>query len=93
MLRLHILAHESCSTSSIEGIFRLLKVLRNVVEYGLEGVGEVEDGGGDGVGYWGGFLGLTLERIAHGGADMARGRLNSAATVADEGIRVGNEGV
>ncbi|KAF2003187.1 hypothetical protein P154DRAFT_520149 [Amniculicola lignicola CBS 123094] len=86
----HILAHESCSTSSIDGIFRLLKVLRNVVEYG---VGEAEDGGGDGVGYWGGFLGPTLERIAHGEANMARGRLKSVATVADEEIRPRSEGV
>lgn len=87
----HILAHESCSTSSIEGIFRLLRVLRNVVEYGVEGVGEVEDGGGDGVGYWGGFLGLTLERIARGEANMARGKTKNVATVADEGIWIGSE--
>jgi hypothetical protein len=61
----HILEHGSCSTSSVSGVCKILKLLRNVIEYALEGVGE-DDGV---VGFWGGFLGLVLERLANGNAN------------------------
>jgi hypothetical protein len=77
----HVLEHGSCSTSSISGVFKILRVLRNVVKYGLEGLkkGELKAK----VGYWGSFLGPVLERLA-GGTEMARG-IASAATLRDEG--------
>ncbi|KAF2240286.1 hypothetical protein BU26DRAFT_611772 [Trematosphaeria pertusa] len=33
----HVLEHGSCSTNSVSGVFKILRVLRNVIEYGLEG--------------------------------------------------------
>ncbi|KAF2105499.1 hypothetical protein BDV96DRAFT_373268 [Lophiotrema nucula] len=54
-----ILQQGSCLTDSISGIFKLLRVLTGVVEYGLGGTGEKE---GDGL--WGAFLGVVLERLA-----------------------------
>jgi len=82
----HVLEHGSCSTNSVSGVFKVLRVLRNVVEYGLEGL---EEGGSEAkVGYWGGFLGPVLERLA-GGEDKARGNA-SAATLRDEGIYMGS---
>ena len=62
-----------------------------MVEYGVEGVGKAEDGGGDGVGYWGGFLRPTLERIALGKINIRSGRIKLVVTVADEGIGIGSE--
>ena len=88
----HVLEHGSCSTSSVSGVFKLLRVLRNVIEYGIEGV---EEGEGT-VGFWGGFLGPVLGRLAGGdaGGDVARGRTKSQANVAtpDEGIWIGSGG-
>ena len=88
----HVLEHGSCSTSSVSGVFKLLRVLRTVIEYGIEGV---EEGEGT-VGFWGGFLGPVLERLAGGdaGGDVARGRTKSQAHVAtpDEGIWIGSGG-
>lgn len=82
----HVLEHGSCSTNSVLGVFKILRVLRNVVEYGLEGL---EEGGLKAkVGYWGGFLGLVLKRLA-GGMEMARG-IASAATLRDEAICIGS---
>ncbi|KAL5371450.1 hypothetical protein PMIN06_012891 [Paraphaeosphaeria minitans] len=82
----HVLEHGSCSTNSISGVFKILRVLRNVVEYGLEGL---EEGGLKAkVGYWGGFLGPVLERLA-GGTEIARG-IASAATLGDEAICMGS---
>ncbi|KAJ4286960.1 hypothetical protein N0V90_012840 [Kalmusia sp. IMI 367209] len=58
----HLLKHGSCSTTSVSEVFKILRVLRNVVEYGLEGL---EEGGLEAeIGYWGGFLGPVLERLA-----------------------------
>lgn len=56
----YFLEHGSCSRSTVSGGFKLLRVLRITIEYGLEGV-EDEDGP---VGFWGGFLGPILERLA-----------------------------
>jgi hypothetical protein len=81
----HVLEHGSCSTSSVSGVFKILRVLRNVIEYGLEGVEEDEGV----IGFWGGFLGLMLERLASGNADgsVMEARAKSKATVrtSDEG--------
>jgi hypothetical protein len=58
----HVLEHGSCSTSSVSGVFKILRVLRNVVDYGLDGL---EGRGSDAkAGYWGGFLGPVLQRLA-----------------------------
>lgn len=63
-------------------MFKILKVLRNAVEYGLE---EFEEGGPKTkVEYWGGFLKLVLERLA-GGEEKTRGNA-SAATLRDEAL-------
>jgi len=44
------------------GVFEVMRVLRNVVEYGLEGL---QEGGLEAkVRYRGGFLGPVLERLA-----------------------------
>jgi hypothetical protein len=36
----HVLKHGSYSTSSVSRVFKILKVLRNVIEYGLEEIEE-----------------------------------------------------
>jgi hypothetical protein len=82
----HVLEHGSCSTNSVSGVFKILRVLRNTVEYGLEGF---EEGGSKAkVGYWGGFLKPVLERLA-GGEEKTRGNA-SAATPGDEAIWMGS---
>jgi hypothetical protein len=55
----HILEQGSCKTDSISGIFKLLRVLTGVIEYGLGGT---EGNKGDGL--WGVFLGAVLETLA-----------------------------
>lgn len=78
----YVLKHGSCLTTSVSGVFKILRVLRNAVEYGLEGL---EEGGLEAkVGYWGGFLGPVLERLA-GRKGKARENA-SAATLGDEAI-------
>jgi hypothetical protein len=65
----HILEQGSCKTDSISGIFKLLRVLTGVVEYGLGGK---EGRKGDGL--WGMFLGAVLETLAGlRGKDEGRG--------------------
>jgi hypothetical protein len=52
-----IIEFGNAATSSISGVFKQLRMWRNVIEYGLdEGFG----------GYWGGFLKPVLERLAAG---------------------------
>ncbi|KAF3031946.1 hypothetical protein E8E11_000328 [Didymella keratinophila] len=46
---------ERLSTDSVRGVFRLLRMYRNVLAYGID---EGEDN------YWGGFFGKTLTRLA-----------------------------
>jgi len=46
---------EKLGTNSIRGIFRLIRLYGNLLEYGMN---EGEDG------YWGGFLGVVLEKLA-----------------------------
>lgn len=46
---------EKLGTDSIRGIFRLVRLYGNLLKYGIDGVEE---------GYWGGFLGLVLEKLA-----------------------------
>jgi hypothetical protein len=46
-----------CETSSVSGIFRALKLWRNVIRYG-------RDEGSDG--FWGGFMGAVLQGLAEG---------------------------
>jgi hypothetical protein len=78
----HVLKHGSCSTNSVLGVFKILRVLRNTIEYGLEGF---EEGGLKAkAGYWGGFLKLVLERLA--GREEKTRRNASAATLGDEAI-------
>jgi hypothetical protein len=78
----HVLEHGSCSTNSVSGVFKILRVLRNTIEYGLEGF---KEGGPEAeVGYWGGFLKPVLERLA-GGEEKTRGNA-SATTLGDEAI-------
>ncbi|RMZ71985.1 ribonuclease h [Pyrenophora seminiperda CCB06] len=74
----HVLEHGRCSTISISGVFKILRVLKNIIEYGLEGF---EGGPEAKAGYWGGFLGPVLERLAVG-AERAKGNA-SAATPGD----------
>ncbi|KAF2240216.1 hypothetical protein BU26DRAFT_573006 [Trematosphaeria pertusa] len=81
----HVLEHGSCSTNSVSGVFKILRVLRNVVEYGLEGF---EGGLEAKVGYWGGFLGPVLEKLA-AGEERATGNV-SAATPGDEVTWIGS---
>jgi hypothetical protein len=82
----HVLEQGSCSTNSVSGVFKILRVLRNVVEYGREGL---EEGGLEAkVGYWGAFLGPVLEKLA-GGKEKTRGNA-SAATPGDEAIWMGS---
>ncbi|KAA8619502.1 hypothetical protein PtrSN002B_003642 [Pyrenophora tritici-repentis] len=51
---------EGLSTRSIRGVFRLLRLYGNVLKYGVD---ETEDG------YWGGFFGPVLEKLASGSID------------------------
>ncbi|KAF1348414.1 hypothetical protein EJ07DRAFT_184824 [Lizonia empirigonia] len=46
---------EKLGTDSIRGIFRLVRLYGNLLKYGID---EGEDG------YWGGFLGVVLEKLA-----------------------------
>jgi len=46
---------EKLGTDSIRGIFRLIRLYGNLLEYGMN---EGEDG------YWGGFHGVVLEKLA-----------------------------
>jgi hypothetical protein len=65
----HILEQGSCKTDSISGIFKLLRVLIGVVEYGL-----VAKEGRKGDGLWGMILGAVLETLAGlRGKDEVRG--------------------
>ena len=80
----HVLEHGSCSTNSVSRMFKILRVLRNVVEYGLEGF---EGGLETKVGYWGGFLGPVLEKLV--GGEKATGNA-SAATPEDEVTWIGS---
>lgn len=65
-----ILEFGNAATSSVSGVFKQLRMWRNVVEYGL-------DEGPDG--FWGGFLKSVLERLAVGddGNTAKRGGANS----------------
>ncbi|KAH8721510.1 hypothetical protein GQ44DRAFT_361250 [Phaeosphaeriaceae sp. PMI808] len=84
----HVLEHGSCSTNSVSGVFKTLRVLRNVVEYALEGF---EGGGPEAkVGYWGGFLKPVLEKLASE-EEKSKGR-TSAATLGDEAMWMGSAG-
>ncbi|KNG52805.1 hypothetical protein DDE82_009088 [Stemphylium lycopersici] len=47
----------ACETSSVSGIFRTLKLWRNVIKYGRDEGSE---------GFWGGFMGVVLQRLAQG---------------------------
>lgn len=78
----HILRNGSCSTESISGVFQVLRMLRNVIEYGIGGL---EDKGVEGKkGYWSDFLGPVLEKLA-GSSEMVLG--SSATTIlGDEAI-------
>jgi hypothetical protein len=58
---IHVLEHGSCSTDSVSGVFRILRVLRNAVGYGSEGF--AKRGLRAKVGYWGGLLKPVLERL------------------------------
>jgi hypothetical protein len=55
----HILEQGSCKTDSISGIFKLLRVLTSVVEYGIGG-----REGREGDGLWSAFLRPVLETLA-----------------------------
>lgn len=44
-----------CDTTTVIGIFRTLRLWRNVIKYGRDAGTE---------GFWGGFMGLVLERLA-----------------------------
>ncbi|KAK7178074.1 hypothetical protein PSPO01_15874 [Paraphaeosphaeria sporulosa] len=52
---------ERLSTDSIRGIFRLLKLYGNLLKYGMD---EREDG------YWGGFFGPVLDKLAGASKDQ-----------------------
>lgn len=71
-----ILEFGNAATSSVSGVFKQLRMWRNVVEYGL-------DEGPDG--FWGGFLKSVLEKLAVGddGNTAKRGSANSQGM--DEG--------
>jgi hypothetical protein len=60
---IHVLEDGSCSTINLSGVFKILRVLRNVVEYGLE--------------YWDDFLGPVLEKL--GGKEMPSGNASTAS--------------
>ena len=66
-----------CETSSVSGVFRALRLWRNVIAYGRDGGSE---------GFWGGFMGAVLQRLA---GDIEQGYaapLASAAQPEDEDI-------
>jgi hypothetical protein len=77
-----VLEHDSYSTNSVSGVFKIPRVLSNVVEYGLEGLqeGVLEAK----VGYWGGFLGPVFRKLADG-AEKDSG-VASAAILGDKVI-------
>ena len=67
-----------CETRSVSGIFRALRLWRNVIRYGRDGGGE---------GFWGSFMGVVLQRLA-GVIDEEYGALASAAQSSEAGIRI-----
>jgi hypothetical protein len=68
-----------CETRSVSGIFRALRLWRNVIRYGRDGGGE---------GFWGSFMGVVLQRLA-GDIDEEHGALlASAAQSSEAGIRI-----
>jgi len=71
----HILGPEAgslglCETSSVSGIFRALRLWRNMIWYG-------RDEGRDG--FWGGFMGEVLQKLA---GDVEEGHNAALAPVA-----------
>jgi hypothetical protein len=83
-----ILEFGNAATSSVSGVFKQLRMWRNVVEYGL-------DEGPDG--FWGGFLKSVLERLAIGddGDTAKKGGANGKGTDGgsanlDEGLWMGS---
>jgi hypothetical protein len=70
-----------CETRSVSGIFRALRLWRNVINdrYGRDGGSE---------GFWGSYMGVVLQRLA-GDIDEEYGALlASAAQRSEEGIRI-----
>jgi hypothetical protein len=66
-----------CETRSVSGIFRALRLWRNVIRYGRYGGSE---------GFWGGFMEVVLQRLA-GDTDGEHGAaLASMTQPSDEGI-------
>jgi hypothetical protein len=66
-----------CKTRSVSGIFRALRLWRNVIRYGRDGGCE---------GFWGGFMEVVLQRLA-GDIDEEHGAaLASVTQPSDEGI-------
>jgi len=65
-----------CETRSVSGIFRALRLWRIVIRYGMDEGSE---------GFWGGFMGVVLKRLA-GDIDEGHGAaLASAAQPSDKG--------
>ncbi|KAL5371474.1 hypothetical protein DPSP01_014248 [Paraphaeosphaeria sporulosa] len=66
-----------CETRSVSGIFRALRLWRNVIKYG-------KDGGSEG--FWGSFMGTVLQRLAGDIDEEHDAALASVGQPSDEGI-------
>ena len=62
-----ILGHDKrlplLTTQTVQGIFQLARLYRNILEYGMDKGGE---------GFWGAFLGLVLEGVSCAGGRAIR---------------------
>ncbi|KAF2462694.1 uncharacterized protein BDR25DRAFT_347642 [Lindgomyces ingoldianus] len=68
-----------CETRSVSGIFRALRLWRNVIRYGRDEGNE---------GFWGGFMGVVLQRLAGDIDEGHSAALTSVAQPSDEGIYI-----
>ena len=78
----HILGPEAgslglCETRSVSGVFRALRLWRNVIKYGRDGGSE---------GFWGSFMRVVLQRLAGDVDEEHSATLASVTQPSDEGM-------
>lgn len=71
-----------CETSTLTGTFQALRLWRNVIRYGRDEGSE---------GFWGGFMGVVLEKLAGDTDEEHSAALASAAQTLDEGEESSDE--